>query len=252
MNKNMQKNDSTLNLTLFAEDVTRLHFPAELSSKVSRHTDTDDRYVDLVENDTMERVHLALRQVIRLLPGLGGDHRHLSIMKYAERVCPNRDVLILTPDEVRILAEQQTILEYAYYSRFARETRFRDTESFFLVTFPQGATESLPDIAGAPTDIYGGSSFMLTIDMNLLDDFLHACGQAKTMAPTVRIDYFSVGSFMGWYVWPDTLESVAALHAGLELHIHPAMLTDKDDAIYPLSRHILRSRIWRRHLCPEL
>lgn len=244
----MQKNDSTLNLTLFAEDVTRLHFPAELSSKVARCTDTDNRYVDLVENDTMERVHLTLRRIIRLLPGLGGDNRHLSIMKYAERVCPNRDVLILTPDEVRILAEQQTLIEYAYYSRFASETRFRDTESFFLVTFPQAATESLPDIAGAPTGIYGGCSFMLTTDMNQLDDFLNACGQTKIVVPTVRIDYFSVGSFMAWYVWPDTMESVAALRAGLELHIHPAMLTDKDDAIYPLSRYVLRSRKWRQLL----
>lgn len=251
MNENMKKNSSTLNLTLFAEDVTRLHFPAELSSKVARLMDTDNRYVDLVKDGTMERVHLTLRQVIHLLPGMGGDNRHLSIMKYADRICPNRDVVILTPDEVRILAEQQTILEYAYYSRFARETRFRDTESFFLVTFPQGATKSLPDIAGAPTGIYGGSHFMLTTDMNLMDDFLNTCAQSNIEAPAVRVDYFSVGAFICWYVWPDTMESVSALRAGLELHIHPAMLTDRDDCIYPLSRYVLHSRKWRRFLRPE-
>lgn len=247
----MKKNSSTLNLTLFAEDVTRLHFPAELSSKVARLMDTDNRYVDLVKDGTMERVHLTLRQVIHQLPGMGGDNRHLSIMKYAKKACPNRDVVILTPDEVRILAEQQTLLEYAYYSRFARETRFRNTESFFLVTFPQGEPESLLDIAGAPTGIYGGGHFMLTTDMNLMDDFLYTCAQSNMEAPAVRVDYFSVGAFICWYVWPDTMESVSALRAGLELHIHPAMLTDRDDCIYPLSRHVLHSRKWRRFLRPE-
>lgn len=247
----MKKNNTSLNLTLFAEDITRLHFPAELSEKAAQLTDTDNQYMDLVEDSTMERVHLALRWVIRLLPGLGGDNRHLSIMKYAEKVLPNRDTITLTTDEVRILAEQQTILEYAYYSRFARETRFRDTESFFLVTFPQAEAAPLPDIAGAYIGVYNGRPFMLTTDMNLLDVFLNACLQAKIEAPTVRIDYFSIGSFMGWYVWPDTLESVSGLRAGLELHIHPAMLTDRNDAIYSLSRYVLRSRKWRLHLRPE-
>lgn len=252
MNYSKEKKAS-VNLQLFAEDVARLQFPPSRAEWVAQHTDAEAQCVDLVRNSSMAQVLPILRHIIQLLPRLGGRVLCLSIMKFAQRVQPNEDFILLTREEVTMLAEQETALEYAYYSQFHRGTRFRHTVSFFLLSFPESTTAPQP-LSHADcfyASRYANQDFMLTTDMNELDTYLAACVKKGLTLPMLRIDYFSAGSFICWHLWPDTLSHLSALRAGLELHVHPAMLVDRDSDICPLSRYILRSKVWRQRLKPE-
>lgn len=241
---------STLELTLFAENTAQLQFPREKAEWVAQHTHVDTQCVDLVRNGSMAQVLHTLRHMIRLLPRLGGKERCLSIMKFSEQVRPNQDCIILNQEEINILATQETVLEYAYYSRFHRETRFRNTAGFFLLSFPADTPTPLPQPNADCCYVsrYKNQNFLLTTDMNELDAYLESCATMGMRFPALRIDYFSCGSFIRWYLCPDTLGYLSSLNTGLELHIHPAMLVDKNSTIHAISRHILRSKLWRKRL----
>lgn len=237
-------------LILFADATQLLELQGALAAL---RMNPENGAVDMGTYPGTAELNAALEAGIREIAPSRGCPECISVMKVDERVLPNNDAVCFSLESLQQLSILGMGLEYAYYASFHRESRFRDTASFFLITFPEGepsgnGEQALPELFCGR---YKGQPFILTTDQNSLWQLISDLAEQGSQCPAFRIDYFSCGSFIRWELWPENVRDITALQARMELRIHPAMLTAGDDALKPLIAYLLRSKVWRKRLQPS-
>lgn len=199
-----------------------------------------------------QALNAAVRHAAQTPPPTRGTPQCLSVMRTNRRVLPDTSAVRAPRETLQHLAARNMGLEYAYYSESYRESRFRNIMSFFLITYPDGepTPHTPPDFPWLFRDYYKGQFFAITPDQCTLEALPEALAEEHSRCKSMRIDYFSIGSFIRWEMPPDTIAALAALGCSVSLHIHPAMLTADTDCISPLVSYILRSKVWREILAP--
>lgn len=196
----------------------------------------------------LNRELLTAGQVLKLVKGQGIS---LSVYRWNKRAGADAFAVRLNAQLLRQMQARGCGLDYSFYVSYPRNSRFREVTSFFMLTFPAG---------GAPVEVpgdmpwlfageYRGERFVLTPFTSVLADYLAYLARQGNTLPALRIDYFSEGSLVIWYMTAeDEISSLAALGCEVELRVHPAMLLPKDDALAPLFRYLMRSAVWRECL----
>ena len=199
-----------------------------------------------------QALNAALRHAAQTPLPTRGIPQCLSVMRTNRKVLPDTAAVRAPRETLQHLAARNMGLEYAYYSERYRESRLQNIMSFFLITYPDGepVPHTPPHFSWLFQDYYKGQFFALTPDQCTLEELLETLPKTHSRCKSIRIDYFSTGSFIRWEMPPETIAALAATGCGLSLHIHPAMLTADTDSIYPLVSYILRSKVWREILMP--
>ena len=212
----------------------------------------DDEATLLGEFESIDALHAELESTAATLQQKEESDGWLCASKYADKILPDTDALVLSPAILQNLAAADQAMEYDYCPGDFRESRRRNLMSFFLLTFPQGH-EPLPDNFSGDWFFPGkhrGQRFILTPDQDTLEDYICHLSETGFSTPLLRIDYFSTGSTIWWLTGRETIRAMAQMGATLELRIHPAMLVAEEDSIRPMVSSVLRSKVWRTRLIP--
>ena len=212
----------------------------------------DDEATLLGEFGSIDALHAELETTAAMLQQKEASDGWLCASKYADKILPDTDALLLSPGLLQNLAAADLAMEYDYCPCDFLESRRRNLMSFFLLTFPQG-TPPLPDDFSGDWFFPGkhrGQRFILTPDQYTLEDYICHLSETGFSTPLLRIDYFSTGSTIWWLTGRETIRAMAQMGATLELRIHPAMLVAEEDSLRPLATSVLRSKVWRTRLIP--
>lgn len=201
--------------------------------------------------EDMEALNRELARAGQVLERVQGQGLVMSVYRWERLAVADDKAVRLSPALLRQMQARGCGLDYSYYVTHSRDSRFRDVTSFFMLTFPAGGAP-----VGVPGDMpwlfvgeYRGERFVLTPFTSVLADYLAYLARQGNTLPELRIDYFSEGSHVIWYMAAeDEISSLAALGCEVELRVHPAMLLPKDDALAPLFRYLMRSAVWRECL----
>ena len=212
----------------------------------------EEHSVCLQECDGMPALNTELERAGRVLNLVKGKGLILSIYRRQERVVAGAPAVCLSKDLLQRMSACGVGLDYSLYTSRWRETRFRRVMSFFLLTFPQGGAGELPsDEPWLFAGEYRGKHFVLTPDIGALAAYLTYLADSGRQLPELRVDYFSAGSAVMWYLEAeDEIRALAALGCGVELRVHLAMLLSVTDPLFPLFRYLMRSTAWRSRLLP--
>lgn len=215
-------------------------------------TEPEEHSVCLQVCDNMEALNTELQSVGRVLNLVKGKGLILSIYRRQERVETSTGAVHLSSGLLRQMAAGGVGLDYSLYTSHMREARFRRVMSFFLLTFPQGGAGELPaDVPWLFEGRYKGLPFVLTPDIGALAAYLVYQAETGRSLSELRVDYFSVGSVVMWYLEAeDEIRALAALGCDVELRVHLAMLLPEKDSLFPLFRYLMRSSVWRSRLLP--
>ena len=156
----------------------------------------DDEATLLGEFESIEALHTELESTAATLQQKEESDGWLCASKYADKILPDTDTLVLSPAILQNLAAADQAMEYDYCPGDFRESRRRNLMSFFLLTFPQGH-EPLPDNFSGDWFFPGkhrGQRFILTPDQDTLEDYICHLSETGFSTPLLRIDYFSTGS----------------------------------------------------------
>ncbi len=213
----------------------------------------EERSVCLAECEDMAELNHELALACSRLPKVRGSDLILSVYRREDRARADDGAVYLGCEMLRQMAACAIGVDYCLYVSRWRSSRFRQAGSFFLLTFPQGiAVHDLPeDVPFLYAGEYSGQYFVLTLCTMALAAYLAHVASKGCHVPALRVDYFSEGSAVMWYLEADDeIRSLAALGCSLELRIHPAMLLHKEDAVFSLFRYLMRSPGWRKCLIP--
>ena len=203
--------------------------------------------------DDMAELNDELALTGRMLKQVQGQGLSLSVYRRENKARADDSAVRLSQDLLQQMNTCKFGLDYSYYAYHERNTRYSQVMSFFLITFPGGEVDAglPPNIPWLFGDKYRGQRFVMTPDITALADWLSYLAKQAITCPELRIDYFSEGSMVIWYMSAeDEIRSLDALSCNVELRIHPAMLLPEDDAIAPLFRYLMRSSVWRECLQP--
>ncbi|MBQ8900569.1 MAG: hypothetical protein IJY72_06420 [Akkermansia sp.] len=238
--------DSEIRLYLFFDN----DYPLVLPSPYDE-IEPEKHCACLTVCEDMEEVNSELVVAGKVLEQVQGKGLSLSVYRWANHARADGSSVRLSRKLVQQMQARGCGLDYSYYVTHSRDSRFRDVTSFFMLTFPAG---------GAPVEVpgdmpwlfageYRGERFVLTPFTSVLADYLAYLARQGNTLPALRIDYFSEGSLVIWYMTAeDEISSLAALGCEVELRVHPAMLLPKDDELAPLFRYLMRSAVWRECL----
>lgn len=201
--------------------------------------------------DDMAKLNDALALTGQMLKQVQGQGLSLSVYRREDKARADGSAVRLSHDLLQQMNACKCGLDYSYYVSHERNTRYSQVMSFFLITFPGGEVD-----AGLPSNVpwlfgdeYRGQRFVLTPDISALADWLSYLAKRLVTCSQLRIDYFSEGCMVIWYMSAeDEIRSLDAIGCNVELRIHPAMLLPKDDSIAPLFRYLMRSSVWRECL----
>ena len=203
--------------------------------------------------DDMAELNDELALTGRMLKQVQGQGLSLSVYRRENKARADDSAVRLSHDLLQQMNTCKFGLDYSYYACHERNTRYSQVMSFFLITFPGGEVDAglPPNIPWLFGDKYRGQRFVMTPDITALADWLSYLAKQAITCPELRIDYFSEGSMVIWYMSAeDEIRSLDALSCNVELRIHPAMLLPEDDAIAPLFRYLMRNSVWRECLQP--
>jgi len=201
--------------------------------------------------EDMEALNCELARAGRVLEQVQGQGLVLSVYRRERLAVADDTAVRLSRELLRQMQARGCGLDYSFYVSYPRDSRFREVTSFFMLSFPAGGA-----LAGVPENIpwlfageYRGERFVLTPFTSVLADYLAFLAKQGDSLPALRIDYFSEGSLVIWYMTAeDEIRSLGSLGCNVELRVHPAMLLPKGDALAPLFRYLMRSAIWRERL----
>ena len=212
----------------------------------------DDETTLLGEFESIEALHTELESTAATLQQKEESDGWLCASKYADKILPDTDTLVLSPAILQNLAAADQAMEYDYCPGDFRESRRRNIMSFFILTFPEGHG-ALPvhfEASFLFTGQHAGQDFIITPDQDELEEYICQLAENNIPGPRIRIDYFSTGSLIWWLTGRETIRAMAQMGATVELRIHPAMLVAEEDSIHPLFSRVLRSKTWRARLTP--
>lgn len=189
----------------------------------------------------------------RMLKQVQGQGISLSVYRRENKAQADDSAVRLSHGLLQQMNTCKCGFDYSYYISHQRSSRFTQVASFFLITFPSGGVD-----AGVPSngpwifsDEYRGKRFIVTPFTAALADWLALLAEQAVTFPELRIDYFSEGCMVIWYMSAeDEISSLTSLSCNVQLRIHPAMLLPKDDSIAPLFRYLMHSSVWREILQP--
>lgn len=201
--------------------------------------------------EDMAELNRELGQAGQVLERVQGQGLVLSVYRRERLAVADDTAVRLSSSLLRQMQARRCGLDYSFYVSYPRNSRFREVTSFFLLTFPAGG-----ELAGMPENKpwlfageYRGERFVLTPFTSALADYLAYLAKQGGSLPALRIDYFSEGSLVIWYMTADDeISSLGSLGCEVELRVHPAMLLPKDDALTPLFRYLMRSPFRRECL----
>ena len=201
--------------------------------------------------EDMEALNCELARAGRVLEQVQGQGLVLSVYRRERLAVADDTAVRLSRELLRQMQARGCGLDYSFYVSYPRDSRFREVTSFFMLSFPAGGA-----LAGVPENIpwlfageYRGERFVLTPFTSVLADYLACLAKQGDSLPALRIDYFSEGSLVIWYMTAeDEIRSLGSLGCNVELRVHPAMLLPKGDALAPLFRYLMRSAVWRERL----
>ena len=240
--------DSDLTLYLFYDKEFSLILPPPYDE-----VEPEENCVCLQECDDMEKLNDELALAGRMLNQVQGQGLSLSVYRRENKPRADDSAVRLNHGLLQQMNACKCGLDYSYYVSHERNARYSQVMSFFLITFPRGEVNAgiPPDVPWLFGDEYRGQRFVLTPDLSALADWLSYLAKRAVTCPELRIDYFSEGGLVIWYMSAeDEIRSLDALGCNVELRIHPAMLLPKDDPIAPLFRYLMRSSVWRECLQP--
>lgn len=203
--------------------------------------------------DDMAELNDELALAGQMLEQVQGQGISLSVYRRENKARADDSAVRLSHIQLQQMHSCKCGFDYSYYTSQQISSRFRQVSSFFLITFPCGGVD-----AGVPSNVpwifadeYRGNRFVVTPFTAALADWLALLEEQAVTFPKLRIDYFSEGCLVVWYMSAeDEISSLAALGCNVELRIHPAMFLPKDDPIAPLFRYLMRSSVWRELLQP--
>lgn len=201
----------------------------------------------------MAKLNDALALTGQMLKQVQGQGLSLSVYRREDKARADGSAVRLSHDLLQQMNACKCGLDYSYYVSHERNTRYSQVMSFFLITFPGGEVDAglPPNVPWLFGDEYRGQRFVLTPDISALADWLSYLAKRLVTCSQLRIDYFSEGCMVIWYMSAeDEIRSLDAIGCNVELRIHPAMLLPKDDSIAPLFRYLMRSSVWRECLQP--
>ena len=201
----------------------------------------------------MAKLNDALALTGQMLKQVQGQGLSLSVYRREDKARADGSAVRLSHDLLQQMNACKCGLDYSYYVSHERNTRYSQVMSFFLITFPGGEVDAglPPNVPWLFGDEYRGQRFVLTPDISALADWLSYLAKRLVTCTQLRIDYFSEGCMVIWYMSAeDEIRSLDAIGCNVELRIHPAMLLPKDDSIAPLFRYLMRSSVWRECLQP--
>ena len=236
-------------LYLYAEKEPRPNLPG----KYAALEDADNSgSVELGDFESKDALQEELEAAAAAMQQAQGTLLALCASKYAEKVLPDTNALVLSPTSLQHLAACRMGLGYDYCPRHFRDSRRRNIMSFFILSFP-GGHGALPvhfEASFLFTGQHAGQDFIITPDQDELEEYICQLAENNIPGPRIRIDYFSTGSLIWWQVCAPVIAALAQMGATLELRIHPAMLVAEEDSIHPLVSRVLRSKTWRARLTP--
>lgn len=203
--------------------------------------------------DDMAKLNDDLALTGQMLKQVQGQGLSLSVYRREDKARADGSAVRLSHDLLQQMNACKCGLDYSYYVSHERNTRYSQVMSFFLITFPGGEVDAglPPNVPWLFVDEYRGQRFVLTPDISALADWLSYLAKRLVTCTQLRIDYFSEGCMVIWYMSAeDEIRSLDAIGCNVELRIHPAMLLPKDDSIAPLFRYLMRSSVWRECLQP--
>lgn len=200
--------------------------------------------------EDMEALNRELARAGRVLEQVQGQGLVLSVYRRERLAVADDTAVRLSRELLRQMQARGCGLDYSFYVSYPRDSRFREVTSFFMLTFPAGGAAGVPeDMPWLFVGEYRGVRFVLTPFTSVLADYLDYLAKQGDSLPALRIDYFSEGSLVIWYMTAeDEIRSLGFLGCNVELRVHPAMLLPKDDALAPLFRYLMRSAVWRARL----
>ena len=240
--------DSELILYLFYDKDFPLILPPPYNE-----VEPEGNYACLQACDDMAELNDELALTGRMLKQVQGQGLSLSVYRRENKARADDSAVRLSHELLQQMNTCKFGLDYSYYAYHERNTRYSQVMSFFLITFPGGEVDAglPPNIPWLFGDKYRGQRFVMTPDITALADWLSYLAKQAITCPELRIDYFSEGSMVIWYMSAeDEIRSLDALSCNVELRIHPAMLLPEDDAIAPLFQYLMRSSVWRECLQP--
>lgn len=238
--------DSEIRLYLFFDN----DYPLVLPSPYDE-IEPEEHCACLSVCEDMEEVNSELVAAGSVLEQVQGQGLSLSVYRWANHARADGTSVRLSRELLRQMQARGCGLDYSYYVTHSRDSRFRDVTSFFMLTFPAGGAPvgvpgNMPWLFGGE---YRGERFVLTPFTAALADYLAYLAKQGNTLPELRVDYFSEGSHVIWYMAAeDEISSLVSLGCELELRIHLAMLLPKDDALAPLFRYLMRSTVRREIL----
>ena len=241
--------DSELILYLFFEGETAPVLPPPYEA-----AEQDGQSVCLRVCDDMAALNNELLRAIRVLEQVSAESTVLSIYRCEKRAVAATPAVHLSAELLRRMAARGVGLDYSLYMTSPGEPQFPDVMSFFLLTFPQGGAAEVPtEVPWLYGGEYRGQYFVLTPDMYALAEYLIDMEESGQQLPELRVDYFSAGSAVMWYLEAEAeIRALAALGCEVELRVHHAMILPPDDPLSPLFGHLMGSSEWRsRLLQPE-
>jgi len=200
--------------------------------------------------EDMEALNCELARAGRVLEQVQGQGLVLSVYRRERLAVADDTAVRLSRELLRQMQARGCGLDYSFYVSYPRDSRFREVTSFFMLTFPAGGSAGVPeDMPWLFAGEYRGERFVLTPFTSVLADYLACLAKQGDSLPALRIDYFSEGSLVIWYMTAeDEIRSLGSLGCNVELRVHPAMLLPKGDALAPLFRYLMRSAVWRERL----
>lgn len=240
--------DSELILYLFYD----IDFPLLLPPPYDE-VEPEENCICLQVCDDMAKLNDTLALTGQMLKQVQGQGLSLSVYRREDKARADGSAVRLSHDLLQQMNACKCGLDYSYYVSHERNTRYSQVMSFFLITFPGGEVDAglPPNVPWLFGDEYRGQRFVLTPDISALADWLSYLAKRLVTCTQLRIDYFSEGCMVIWYMSAeDEIRSLDAIGCNVELRIHPAMLLPKDDSIAPLFRYLMRSSVWRECLQP--